>query len=114
MTTPKYLKKGDKIGIVSVARKISEAELQPALNKLKEWGLNVILGAHVYQAFNQFAGNDEQRASDFQRMLDDKSIKAIFCTRGGYGTVKIIEKLNFDNFLKKHRPAQFSANKEND
>lgn len=99
MLTPDYLKKGDKIAIVSPGKNILEKKVIPAINKLKQWGLEVVLGAHIYQSFNQFAGTDEQRAEDLQKMLDDDSIKAILCARGGYGTIRIIERLNFDRFI---------------
>ena len=99
MLTPEYLKKGDKIAIVSPGKNISEKKVIPAINKLKQWGLEVVLGAHIYQSFNQFAGTDKQRAEDLQKMLDDDSVKAILCARGGYGTIRIIEKLNFDRFI---------------
>jgi muramoyltetrapeptide carboxypeptidase len=98
MTTPPYLKKGDRIAIVSPARKISPAEAETAINIFTSWGLEVIQGDHLYASYNQFAGMDEQRRSDFQRMLDDESIRAIICSRGGYGTVRIIDGLDFTRF----------------
>ena len=99
MLTPDYLKKGDKIAIVSPGKNILESQVTSAIKKLNEWGLEVVLGSHIYQSFNQFAGTDEQRAEDLQKMLDDDSVKAILCARGGYGTNRIIEKLNFDRFI---------------
>jgi len=99
MITPPYLKKGDKIAIVSPARKISPAEVEIAINIFKAWGLEVVLGDHLFASYNQFAGSDEQRLSDFQQMLDDSSIRAIICSRGGYGTVRIIDQLDFTRFL---------------
>ncbi|WP_114492482.1 S66 peptidase family protein [Candidatus Ulvibacter alkanivorans] len=98
MITPPYLKKGDTVAIVSTARKIAKQELEPALDLLKEWGLNVVLGETVAASDRQFAGNDEMRIKDFQQALDDSSIKAIWCARGGYGTVRIIDALDFSNF----------------
>ena len=100
MITPQYLKKGDRIAIVSPARKISPAEVETAINIFESWGLEVLLGEHLYASYNQFAGSDEQRLSDFQQMLDDESIRAIICSRGGYGTVRIIDSLDFTRFLK--------------
>ncbi len=100
MTTPPYLQKGNTIAIVSTARKISKKELQPALNLLESWGLKAILGKTIGAEENQFAGSDDLRAADFQKMLDDPKIKAIWCARGGYGTVRIIDKLNFSAFKK--------------
>lgn len=98
MKTPPYLQKGDRIAIVSPARKISPAEVEAAINIFKSWELEVVLGDHLYASYNQFAGSDEQRLSDFQQMLDDDSIRAIICSRGGYGTVRIIDNLDFTRF----------------
>jgi len=100
MTTPPFLKKGDTVAIVSTARKISEEELQPALSLLEEWGLNVVLGKSIGASDNQFAGDDALRASDFQAQLDNPEVKAIWCARGGYGTVRIIDLLDFSSFRK--------------
>jgi len=94
------LRKGDTVGIISTARKISEKELQPAIEKLESWGLNVHLGKNIFSQYHQFAGTDKQRAEDFQDMLDDNNINAIICARGGYGSVKIIDKIDFTAFQK--------------
>jgi len=101
LTQPEFLKKGDKIGIVACARKISKEELQPAIAIFESWGLQVVLGKHVFNADHQFSGTDEERAADLQSMLDDSSIKAVISARGGYGTVRIIDKIDFTTF-KKH------------
>lgn len=101
MIIPPYLKKGDKIGIAACARKITAEELAPALNAFEQWGLQVVPGKHLFKTQNQFAGTDEERAEDLQLFLDDSSIKAIIAARGGYGTLRIIDQLNFDSF-KKH------------
>jgi muramoyltetrapeptide carboxypeptidase len=100
MKSPQLLKKGDKVGIVSTARKISAEEVQPAIEKLQSWGLEVELGPNLFQSYHQFAGTDAQRASDFQFMIDREDIKAIICARGGYGTVRIIDQLDFSRFQK--------------
>jgi len=100
MIQPNFLKKGDTIGIVSTARKISLEDIQPAIDLLKSWGLNVIIGKTIGLSNYQFAGTDEQRTSDFQNMLDNTTVKAIWCARGGYGTIRIIDSLNFDAFIK--------------
>lgn len=99
MKQAEYLKKGDKVAIVAPARKISYEEIEASIKKFKEWGLNVVLGNNIFAQENQFAGIDELRAMDFQQMLDDVSVKAIICARGGYGTVRIIDKLNFSKFI---------------
>jgi len=95
-----YLNNGDKIAIVATARKISSKEIQPAIQNLKAWGLQVVLGDHIYSSDHQFAGTDEERTQDLQQMLDDDSIRAILIARGGYGTVRIIDKLDFSAFVK--------------
>jgi len=100
MKTPAYLHKGDKIGIVASARKISNAEVLPAIELLKQWGVEVVQGKYLFNENNQFAGTDEERAYDLQTMLDDATIKAIIIARGGYGTVRIIDKIDFTNFIK--------------
>jgi len=101
MQIPPYLKEGDKVGIISTARKISEEEVQPAVNKFQEWGLEVVKGKNLHSEYHQFAGTKQQRTDDLQKMLNDKSIKAIFCARGGYGTVQIIDDINWDAFRRK-------------
>lgn len=100
MITPISLRKGDMVAIVSTARKVSKEELQPALQLIESWGLKVVLGKTIDSEENQFAGSDELRAADFQMMLDDPDIKAIWCAKGGYGTVRIIDKLDFSLFKK--------------
>jgi muramoyltetrapeptide carboxypeptidase len=98
MISPPFLKPGDKIAIVAPARKISAAEVDLAIKSFQQWGLKVVNGQHLFGEENQFSGSDEERTSDFQAMLDDIEIKAIVCARGGYGTVRIIDKLNFNVF----------------
>lgn len=100
MIVPEYLKQGDKIGLVATARKISRKELHPAINLLESWGLQILCGDNLFQEYNQFSGTIYQRVYDIQQMIDDDDIKAIFCVRGGYGTVQIIDLLNFDKLLK--------------
>ncbi|HET8885534.1 MAG TPA: LD-carboxypeptidase [Salinimicrobium sp.] len=100
MTKPEFLKPGDKIAITATARKITPEEILPAIILLNEWGLNPVIGASIGKEFNQFAGTDEQRAEDFQQLLDNPDIKAIWCARGGYGTVRIIDQIDFSEFKK--------------
>jgi len=100
MIQPPFLKQGDKVAIVSTARKIPKDELKFAVDKLKEWGLDIVFGEHLFEEHNQFAGNDEMRTSDFQKALDNDSVKAIICARGGYGTVRIVDGLDFSKFEK--------------
>ena len=100
MIIPAKLKVGDKIGIISSARKITKEELNSAIKILESWGLKVVFGINLFEEDNQFSGTIEQRTSDLQSMIDDNSIKAILCARGGYGTVQIIDSINFTNLRK--------------
>jgi len=100
MITPPYLQKGDTIAIVSTARKNIDDNLKPTIDLLELWGLNYILGKTIGLEYHQLAGTDAQRTADLQEQLDNPKIKAIWCIRGGYGTVKIIDHLNFTSFLK--------------
>ncbi|MBE9491716.1 MAG: LD-carboxypeptidase [Bacteroidetes bacterium] len=99
MQTPSYLKPGDKIGIISTARKISKEKIDQAIRVFKDWGLQVELGKHLFSEDHQYAGMDDQRAADLQSMLDDENIRAIICARGGYGTVRIIDRIDFSRFI---------------
>lgn len=101
MITPPYLQKGDTIALVSSARKNCDDNLKPTIDLLELWGLNYILGKTVGLEHHQLAGTDAQRAADLQEQLDNPKIKAIWCIRGGYGTVKIIDHINFTSFLKR-------------
>ncbi|QEC76782.1 S66 peptidase family protein [Mucilaginibacter ginsenosidivorax] len=96
---PQYLKKGDKIAIVCPAKKLSNP-MTDAVALLQSWGLEVILGETVAASYHQFAGDDELRAKDMQRFIDDDSVKAIIAARGGYGTVRMIDKVDFTYFAK--------------
>ncbi|MFU8843233.1 MAG: S66 peptidase family protein [Bacteroidales bacterium] len=100
MITPEKLRKGDTIAIVGPAGKIDRSKIRIAKNKLQSWGLNVVEGNHLFDNEFQYAANDEKRLQDFQMMLDDPKIKAILCARGGYGTVRIIDRIDFTGFRK--------------
>ena len=100
MITPPFLKIGDTVGIVCTARKITTTELQPFLVLLNDWGLNYTIGKTINAQDHQFAGDDKLRAADFQEMMDNPAINAIWCARGGYGTVRIIDQLDFSAFKK--------------
>jgi muramoyltetrapeptide carboxypeptidase len=97
---PPYLKKGDRIGIVAPARKVSHEEIQPAVDTFKSWGLEVVFGKNLFKEHHQFSGDDDERAADLQEMLDDININAIIAARGGYGTMRIIDMLDFSKFKK--------------
>ena len=100
MVTPPSLKNGDKVGLVATARKISTKELAEGISLLKSWGLVPVIGKSIDAEDHQYAGSDALRAKDFQEMLDNPEIKAIWCARGGYGTVRIIDQLDFYKFVK--------------
>jgi len=97
---PLYLKPGDSIALIATARKVSPEELLPSVQIIESWGLNVVTAPNLYKQENQFAGSDEERATDLQWALDNENIKAALCVRGGYGTVRIIDKLDFSKFGK--------------
>lgn len=99
---PPNLKKGDTILIVSPAGKLKNLEsIQAGIDLAEQWGLVVTLGEHVLGQNNSFSGTDQDRLSDFQKGLDNPNIKLIWAARGGYGTVRIIDDLDFSRF-KKH------------
>lgn len=99
MVTPPYLKPGDVIGLVSPSSFIDNEKFQTAVALLKRLGYKVKPGKHALDQYYQFAGKDSDRAADFQEMLDDPDVKMIYCMRGGYGLVRIIDRLNFERFL---------------
>ena len=95
---PPALRPGQRVALVSPARKISAAELAPAIETLTSWGLEVVLGESIAGEHHQFAGDDALRRRDFQQQLDDPTIRAILCARGGYGTARIVDGLDFSRF----------------
>lgn len=94
---PPYLKKGDKIAIVCLAKKLLKP-IDKAIKILTDWGLEVVLGDSVYASHHQFAGTDRLRAQDLQKFLNDAEIKAIISGRGGYGTIRLIDDVDFTAF----------------
>ncbi|WP_346855553.1 LD-carboxypeptidase [uncultured Draconibacterium sp.] len=101
MITPPPIKSNSKMRIVSPAGKIEEKHVMPAVEWLEKQGYKVELGEHVFAQHFQFAGTDEQRLNDLQEALDDPDCDAIICSRGGYGTVRIVNKLDFTTFAQK-------------
>ena len=97
---PEYLKKGDTVAIVapSGVLKNYNGYILKAKELLKSWELEVIIGENVFNDNGHFAGTDNQRSADFQLALDDKAIKAIWCARGGYGAMRVIDNLNFEKY----------------
>lgn len=100
------LQKGDQVGIISTARKIDLDSLQAAIKLLESWGLKVILGTNLFEEDHQFAGTVAQRCMDLQAMIDNPNIKGIICARGGYGTVQLIDQIDFSSL---HKQAKWIA-----
>jgi len=98
MNHPPYLKAGDTIGIIAPARKVNREEVEFAMRWWEEKGFRIVLGKHLFAKNHQYAGTDSARAEDLQNMLNNSDIKAVFCARGGYGTLRIIDALDFISF----------------
>jgi muramoyltetrapeptide carboxypeptidase len=99
---PPPLKKGDTIAVTCPAGFITVEEVQPAIRIMESWGFKVRLGNTVGKKDFSFGGTDEERAMDFQRLMDDPSVRAIMCARGGYGVTRMIDRLRFNGL--KERP----------
>jgi len=99
---PDYLKVGDTIAIVAPAGVLSNRQLviDKAKKLAESWGLVVVYGDNLFNDNNHFSGTDKERVSDFQKALDNSKIKAIWAARGGYGSVRILDALNFTKFKK--------------
>lgn len=98
MTTPPHLKPHDRVGIVSTAKRTEPHEIAQGLAMLQSWGLIPVVGQNAFNEYGFLAGTDVERLADLQQMLDDESIKTIFFTKGGYGTLRIIDGINWDKF----------------
>ena len=97
---PPYLKTGDTVAIVAPSGILKNRtdEVQQAQALLKRWGLHSVVGKHVFSEADHFAGTDDERCEDLQEALDNPKISAIWCARGGYGTVRILDKLDYSKF----------------
>lgn len=95
---PGKLKVGDKVAVVATARVIDTDAVNTGLQVIREWGLEVVVGKSLYERHQLFAGTDNQRLDDLQWALDDPTIKAVICARGGYGTSRIIDSMNWSRF----------------
>jgi muramoyltetrapeptide carboxypeptidase len=98
---PLYLKSGDTVGITSPAGFITLERIQPAVQQLQNWGYKVKIGSTIGKRDFGFGGTDTERAADLQQLLDDPSIKAILCARGGYGSIRIVDSLDWTKFKAK-------------
>src|ERR1700730_6903039 len=98
---PPYLQKGDMIGMVCPAGYMALEKIQASIDTFQEWGYRVKPGKTISgDSHTYFSGTDEERLSDFQQMLDDDEVKAVFCARGGYGMSRIIDRVDFKKFKK--------------
>jgi len=95
---PPPLKPGDKAAIVSPSGAVDNGYLQGAVARLKEWGLTPVVGEFADTVYGRYAGRAEERAQDLQQAINDPDVKAIFCARGGYGAIQIIEQIDFSSF----------------
>ena len=101
MIRPDFLREGDIISIVAPGRKINREEVAASVKIFESWGLHVRVAKNIFNNSHSYlAGTDAERLSDFQTALDDVNVKAIVCARGGYGSVRLIEQLNFDPLRK--------------
>ena len=102
MVKPPLLKKGDRVAIVAPARKVNTVQIQDALEIIRHHGLEVVLSQHLFSGFHSYlAGSDHERLSDLQSCLDDPTVKAIICARGGYGSTRIVDELDLTKFALK-------------
>ncbi|MCL2416380.1 MAG: LD-carboxypeptidase [Bacteroidales bacterium] len=97
---PKFLQKNDTVALVCTARKIEHSLVENARKHFESWGFQVIVGESATAEYFQYSGDDELRARDFQTQLDNPNVKAIICLRGGFGTARIVDRLNFSEFVK--------------
>ena len=99
---PENLKIGDTISIIAPSGVLKDYEqyMEKSISLMESWGLNVVLGSTIYESYGHFSSTDINREKDFQNAIDDNKIKAIWCARGGYGAMRIIDNINYDNLLK--------------
>ena len=96
--TPNYLKVGDKVALIATAKRIEIGELDGAIREIESWGLQVVPGPNLYSIHNQFSGSDAQRTKDIQWAIDDPEIDAVVFARGGYGTARILDDIDWEGF----------------
>lgn len=99
-TIPPYLKKGDTIGLICPSGYMPIEKVQTCIHVLQQWGYKVKIGKTVGHQYHYFSGTDEERLNDLQTMIDDDSIQAVLCARGGYGLSRIVDQINFKKFRK--------------
>jgi muramoyltetrapeptide carboxypeptidase len=100
MIRPARLQAGDSVGIVATGRKVSPDDIKHAVDILESWGLTIVAAPHLHSSEHAYlAASDEHRLHDLQHMIDDPQIRAVFCARGGYGTTRFIDKVDFSPLL---------------
>jgi muramoyltetrapeptide carboxypeptidase len=100
MVSPPLLQSGDKIGIVATGRRVCGQDIESACDTFVDWGLDVICTPNLYSTDHSYlAGSDAQRMSDLQQLLNSPEIRAIICARGGYGTTRIVDDLDFSALI---------------
>jgi len=100
MLFPQPLQKGHKVAIVCTARSVDINQLKFSIDCLKSWGLQVVIGSSIGLKDNQFGGTDDERALDLQQQINNPDIKAIFIAKGGYGTARILDRIDFEPLVK--------------
>ncbi len=95
MIIPPPLQAGDQVAIVAPAKKVIRQEMMAGISLMRTWGLLVKEGSHLYSSHHQYAGTDKERLEDLQNAINDEKIKAIMLARGGYGTTRIIDRIDF-------------------
>ena len=102
-TAPAFLKKGDKIALLSPSYFTPDSNIQKTADVIEEWGFKPVVGDNVGKLdAGKYAGTAEGRAEDFIKALKDTSIKAILCNRGGYGTIQLVDLIDLKTV--KHNP----------
>jgi muramoyltetrapeptide carboxypeptidase len=92
----KVLRPGDTIGVIAPSSPVPEAELQAGLDRLHAWGFRTVVGESILAAHGNYAGTDEQRAADFNRVWANPAVDGILCARGGEGAMRILERIDWE------------------
>jgi muramoyltetrapeptide carboxypeptidase len=95
---PPALKSGDKVAIVSPSGAVDRSYVQGAIARLKEWDLQPVVSEFAENVYGRYSATPEERTADLQQAIDDPEVKAILCSRGGYGAIQIVERIDFSNF----------------
>lgn len=98
MIRPPYLQPGDKIAIVAPAGRVAREKVELAINMFEKWGYEVVIGKNVFNNYNIFSASDSQRAEDLQEAFDSEDVRAVFCARGGYGCIRIVDEIDYSMF----------------